>query len=347
MITANEHKLALDKKTETIEYNSDKDTYIINISFNAQEIIFNIKNGNPYQYAQFESKFNFSDLKQISLFFGQFTDVNKIGNLYINLLKGKKIIISHIQDIINLSFLNITDEKINLSIKKKELIGDEKYDKLSEIVNKLINEVKELKEENEKMRNEINQLNQFKLDIEEKIKKKEKKYSILKGSSILKDKQNVDLISNWIEPERNISYKQIYKATRDGGTGTDFHKFCDNKGPTLTLIEATNGYIFGGYITISWESPEGWTYKGNDNNAFIFSINNKQKFPIKDNSKVIYNYKLNGPDFGCNDIYLEQTTFLNTNSSCGQYSYKAPPKILAGGSEFQVKELEVYSVQFE
>ena len=71
----------------------------------------------------------------------------------------------------------------------------------------------------------------------------------------MKDKEKIKIISDWIIPNRNIIYNQIYKATRDGGTGKDFHVHCDNKGPTLTLIESTNGYIFGGYISISWESP--------------------------------------------------------------------------------------------
>ena len=345
-------------KNETIEYKNEKDNYIINLIFNSEQITFNIKKPNQYHYSQYESKFSFSELKQINSFFSQFSNVEKIGKLYTNLLNGKKITLEENQNEINLSFMNITEEKIQIIIKKKELSKNEKFDKLSEIVENLIKDIQELKEdnkllkeENKKIKEELNQLNQFKLKIEQKEKEKEKeeeKYYKLENSSIIKDKENVKMISNWIMPNKKIKYTQIYKATRDGGTGQDFHRYCDNKGPTLTLFEATNGYIFGGYISISWEGPSDWTYKGNDNSAFIFSVNNKLKFPNLDKSKVIYNQKDFGPDFGSNDIYLNNQNFLNNNSSSNNYpQYKAPPEKVTGGSSFRIKELEVYLVQFD
>ena len=151
-------------------------------------------------------------------------------------------------------------------------------------------------------------------------------------------------------PNKNILYTKIYKATRDGRRGKDFHRYCDNKNPTLTLIESTNGYIFGGYITIPWESPSNWTYKNNDNNAFIFSVNNNLKFPIQNKSYVIYLHKDYGPGFGNNEIYIT-SNFLDSNSQCDKYEgsngYNALPGKMAGGQYFKVKELEVYLVQFE
>ena len=300
----------------------------------------------------------------------QFQDMEKIGILFINLFKNKKIVILEKKNEVIFSFMNIMEEKIRLSIMKKELDKDEKMVKLSEIIEKLVNEMKiikkenkeikeankkineELKEEikilkesNKKIKNELEQLNKFKKDIEEK----EEKLHTLKNSSILKDKEKIKMISNWITPNKNIIYTQIYKATRDGGTAKDFHRLCDNKMPTLTLIESTNGYIFGGYITISWESPSDWTYKGNDDNAFIFSVNNNLKFSIQNKKYVIYLHK-DCVDFGNNDIYVA-SDFLNENSSCNNYKgyngYNAPPEKIAGGSNFRIKELEVYLIQFE
>ncbi len=356
MLTANEIKSISNLKTETFEYKYDEKTYLISLSFNIDEIIFNLKDTLPFQYYdEYEEKFNYSELKNISSFFSQFSDADKIGDLFINLLKGKKIIISEDKKQINFSFKNITDEIINIIIKKKEFVGDEKYEKLSEIVKSLINQIKELKEENKKiiennhkMQEQLDQMIKFKLEIEEKRKKKLEKYHKLKNSKILNDEEKINMISNWIMPNRKIIYNQIYAATRDEGTGVSFHSHCDNKGPTLTLIESTNGYIFGGYISISWEGPSGWTYKGNDDNAFIFSINNKLKYPIQDKSKVIYNESKHGPDFGNNDIYLVNENFLaKSDNQCNCTSYKAPPEKIAGGKNFQIKELEVYTVQFD
>ena len=50
-------------------------------------------------------------------------------------------------------------------------------------------------------------------------------------------------------------YLKLYQASRDGASALDFHRLCNYKGPTITLIKAENGGIFGAYADISWESP--------------------------------------------------------------------------------------------
>ena len=347
MISANDTKPSTPMKTEKIEYKSEEKTFLISLSYNTEEIIFYLKNTLPFHYDQFESKYNFTELKHINQFFAQFQNMDNIATLYSKLLKNQKIKISENQNEITLSFANIMEDMITLSIKKKEFRGDEKYNKLSEIVNSLINEVKELKDENSKMKEQLNELIKFKNETEEKRKKKKEKYHNLKNSSIITDRDKMKMISDWIKPNTKIIYNQIYKATRDGGTGQTFHAHCDYKGPTLTLIESKNNYIFGGYITISWDSPKSWTYKGGDDNAFIFSINNKKKYHIQDKSQVIYNHYNFGPYFGFNDIYTDKNFLENSDNQCNSSSYKAPPKEIAGGDKFGVKELEVYTVQFE
>ena len=142
-----------------------------------------------------------------------------------NLIKKKKIEIQESQNFINFSFMNMLEEKINLQIPKKEYKENEKMDKLSEIVNKLINDKQALKEENKELKEKVGELVQFKLEIEkEREREREEKYYNLKNSSILKDKEKVKMISNWIMPNRDIIYTQIYKSTRDRETGKDFHR---------------------------------------------------------------------------------------------------------------------------
>ncbi len=235
--------------------------------------------------------------------------------------------------------MNITEEKISISIKQKEFSANELINKLAHTVENLINDIQELKEENK-------ELKKFKIKMEEKEKRK---YGI-ENSSIIKNEEQIKMISDWIAPNKKIIFTRIYRATKDGGIGYNFHKHCDNQGPTLTLIESTKGHIFGGYITISWESPTSSTYKGNDDKAFIFSVNNKLKYPIQDKSKVIYNRQDYGPVFGNYEIYISKDIFsINDNnygSSCNENnSYKLSPEKIAGGSSFYVSELEVYRIQ--
>ena len=61
----------------------------------------------------------------------------------------------------------------------------------------------------------------------------------------------------------------LYRMNRDGCKPDIFHRRCDNRGPTMILISANNGYIFGGYNPTSWISE--YCYSECDD-AFLFSI---------------------------------------------------------------------------
>ena len=39
----------------------------------------------------------------------------------------------------------------------------------------------------------------------------------------------------------------------NGRTSKDFHKYCDNKGPTLTIVKTTKNKIFGGFTPLNWD----------------------------------------------------------------------------------------------
>ena len=45
----------------------------------------------------------------------------------------------------------------------------------------------------------------------------------------------------------------MYRASRDDWVSSNFHSYCDNKGPTATVIKSENN-IFGGYTEQSWDS---------------------------------------------------------------------------------------------
>ena len=78
------------------------------------------------------------------------------------------------------------------------------------------------------------------------------------------------MIKNWINPNRNISFKLIYKVTRDGDEPKDF-RLCDEIPSTLTLAETTNRKRFGGYTIVAY--PKNNSDKAfYDENAFVFRI---------------------------------------------------------------------------
>ena len=50
-----------------------------------------------------------------------------------------------------------------------------------------------------------------------------------------------------------LKWNLCCKASRDGWSAQDFHRHCDNKGPTVVLVKA-NDCIFGGYTDQNWDS---------------------------------------------------------------------------------------------
>ena len=76
----------------------------------------------------------------------------------------------------------------------------------------------------------------------------------LKTSSILGDEPDYQvLLCKWLQDKemKTIPYL-LYSAEADGWSAAKFHEHCDNKGPTLVLIESEHGCIFGGSTSQLW-----------------------------------------------------------------------------------------------
>ena len=56
-------------------------------------------------------------------------------------------------------------------------------------------------------------------------------------------------LDNVIDPD--LRWKNCYRATQHGWNASEFHKRCDKKGPTLTLVQVGKS-VFGGYTDLDW-----------------------------------------------------------------------------------------------
>ncbi len=156
----------------------------------------------------------------------------------------------------------------------------------------------------------------------------------------------------------DISKKTLlYRATRDGFASSNFHLKCNNRANTLTIVQTTLGYVFGGYTSALWSSSAG--YK-NDASAFLFSLINKENRPGKfgvrysGGTNAIYDLGSLGPTFGGgNDLRIADNSDSNTNSysnlgnsysSFHTYGTTQAQNFLAGSYSFQVKEIEVFKM---
>ena len=64
---------------------------------------------------------------------------------------------------------------------------------------------------------------------------------VFHNSSLILNKEidKASKIINWIEEKTNkhsIKFELLFRMSQNGSNSTDFHKYCNNKGPTLTLI---------------------------------------------------------------------------------------------------------------
>ena len=105
-------------------------------------------------------------------------------------------------------------------------------------------------------------------------------------------------------------------------TANDFHRKCDNQGPTLTVIKNDKGHIFGGYASISWSCDSG---NKNAPKSFLFTLTNiyntkPTQFKSQNDGKEVFHEKNYGPIFGIkgNDFYI-QSNFTANNSGCSSF----------------------------
>ena len=80
------------------------------------------------------------------------------------------------------------------------------------------------------------------------------KSEMFKTSLIIKDEKHRSALMSWLPS--NASCSLLYQTSANGTTPDDFHRCCDNKGPTLVVVKSEQ-YIFGGYTSQSWELAEG------------------------------------------------------------------------------------------
>ena len=75
--------------------------------------------------------------------------------------------------------------------------------------------------------------------------------SLITLSKIIMESNQASTVMSWLPS--GASCTLIFRASNDGKTASDFHRCCDNRGPTLIVIQSGE-FIFGGYTSKSWTS---------------------------------------------------------------------------------------------
>ena len=256
--------------------------------------------------------------------------------------------------------------KIKLSLEKGKLIKKEwdNKDKLNSLINDCINienNIKDIKRMNENINKENLKENFIKFEPEEKkineLLKMIQSFGELQlpNNSLgkLLKEEDCELISNWIKSDnqqiKKVEFKLCYDAKKNGDDKNNFHKFCDNAGPTLIVIKTESDYIFGGYTKENWESNHDKMSYKKDNTAFLFSLNNKERIKVKNGDRAIVNDNAYGPIFGHGNAYeiclffplLSKNVQIMEGGDYGNKNY-----LLTGNKSNKPIDIEIYKVSF-
>jgi hypothetical protein len=151
------------------------------------------------------------------------------------------------------------------------------------------------------------------------------------------------------------TWKLLYRGSRDGFRSSNFHEKCDNRSNTLTLIETTKNFIFGGFTPIEWDSSSGYK-PDNSGLSFLFSLKNPRnseprKFILKSGRNAICCDSSYGPIFaGYSDIgVLNNCNTSNSNWTNLGGSYVNDTGIdgklvVTGEYNFTVKKIELFTI---
>ncbi len=164
-----------------------------------------------------------------------------------------------------------------------------------------------------------------------------------------KNIDDINFITSLLEKflnEKVCIHKLLYRASRDGDSAINFHRNCDGIPNTLVIIETTKGKKFGGFTSQIWD--RNGDYKS-DEKCFLFSLNKKEIYYIKDPSIAIVCFKNKGPNFGRgNDICIEDNCMRTNQNFTSQSSFYYRDVNFALNDEkyFTVKDYDVYQVDF-
>lgn len=170
----------------------------------------------------------------------------------------------------------------------------------------------------------------------------------------LKNKLINSLVNNskvYIDNKKHkykLKIDNLYNAYINGDKASDFHFYCDNKGPNLVIIQDENNNIFGGFTSLSWNSSG---KSKQDRHAFLYSINKQIILNVNNIDNAIYDNLKMGPVFGHgNDIRIFSSALSNKyNSSTLKKSYgtsveEIDQHYFTNSLYFKIKNYEVLSV---
>ena len=122
------------------------------------------------------------------------------------------------------------------------------------------------------------------------------------------------VLHKWLkEEDSDGKFRLLYRKPRVAASAKEFHLTCANKGPTIIIIETTDGFIVGGYTSTSWTQPLASSMYYQANKAFLFVLSgedilspSKMKLKNPKSSDAVRHHPSLGPAFDAvaHDLYV-------------------------------------------
>ena len=155
--------------------------------------------------------------------------------------------------------------------------------------------------------------------------------------------EDYEFIINYLRNELNldiIKVIKIFRASEDGDKAQKFHTLCDNTTNIIILIRTKEKKKFGGFSSKGFNSNNRSII---DNSAFIFTLDKKQIYRVKENNDSIFCYENYGPSFtqgfSVPDKFLSNISYTFPKDL--NFTTKEDYEINNGNKYFQIEELEV------
>ena len=353
-----------EKDNKNIDFKFEKKLLLENVNYlikfgkfksEQEELIIFVKEENVISSGYYQESFSLDNLQKLSKCFRIFDTIDETIDCLKEVIEAQKISIKKDLDVLNfmvkLNKAGKGEEEVNLKLTKNSLSTGKIVESLIEQINEMKKEIKVNKEEMNEMKKEIKKINE-KLDI--LFKEKAKADGI--DSKIIKKNEELNLISDRIKntellKNKKIKYKLLYRGTRDGMNPSSFHQKCNSIPQTVSIVQTTKGYKFGGYAEKTWENHNGIWIK--DDKSFVFSIDHMKIYNhVQGKDAILHNNNF-GPTFNA-CIYLEKDFSNNQNYTCDKNSanecfsgFNRDYELNDGERCFSLAEIEVFQVLLE
>ena len=119
---------------------------------------------------------------------------------------------------------------------------------------------------------------------------------------------------------KEFVFTLLYRATQQEYTAEEFHRKCDHRSPTVSLLKLNNGNCIGGFTSSRWQTPSsqflGQYYM--DHSALLFNLTDEISYPVKNADKAIYCFRNTGPCFGDEELFVEKKS--NEEGQCKSFA---------------------------